>query len=161
MGPHMNYRMKPLKYPWPPLLYIGACVIALLLDDYVVTAPLIDPKGPLALIAGAMIAAGAIAIDLWAIHTLMWHCTPLNMNQSHRHLITDGPYRYSRNPIYLGLTLLMVASGLILGNGWLMIAAPVAAILTTLIAIRYEELNLLMRFGVDFERYCRRTRRWI
>ncbi|MBB4954638.1 protein-S-isoprenylcysteine O-methyltransferase Ste14 [Agrobacterium vitis] len=153
--------MKPLKYPWPPLLYIGACVTALLLDDYVVNAPLIDPKGTIALIAGAMIATGAIAINVWAIQTCMWHYTSLNPNQYPRQLIMDGPYRYSRNPIYLGYTLLMVAGGLILGNGWLMIAAPIAAILTTLIAIRYEELQLLVRFGVDFERYCQRTRRWI
>jgi protein-S-isoprenylcysteine O-methyltransferase Ste14 len=157
----MNYRMKPLKYPWPPLLYIGACVIALLLDDYVVTAPLIDPKGLVAFIAGAMIAVGAVAINVWAIQTLMWHYGPQNRHESQDHLVTDGPYRYSRNPIYLGYTLLMVASGLILGNGWLLIAAPIAALLTTLIAIRYEELRLLMRFGVDFERYCQRTRRWI
>lgn len=157
----MNYRLKPLKYPWPPLLYVGACVIALLLDDYVVTAPLIDPKGMTALIAGAMIAAAAIAINVWAIQTLMWHYTTLNNQEYSCPLITDGPYRYSRNPIYLGYTLLMVAGGLILGNGWLMIAAPIAAILTTLIAIRYEELYLLVRFGVDFERYCKRTRRWI
>jgi protein-S-isoprenylcysteine O-methyltransferase Ste14 len=161
MGPHMKYRMKPLKYPWPPLLYIGACVIALLLDDYVVTAPFIDPKGPVALVSGAMIAVGAIAINVWAIQTMMWHYSPKDLRESHHHLVTDGPYRYSRNPIYLGYTLLMVASGLILGNGWLLIAAPIAALLTTLIAIRYEELRLLMRFGVDFERYCQRTRRWI
>lgn len=161
MGPHMNYRMKPLKYPWPPLLYLGACVIAVLLDDYVASAPLIDPKGTIALIAGAMIATGAIAFNVWAIHTLMLHYSSLSLHQSKRPLITDGPYRYSRNPIYLGYTLLMVAGGLMLGNGWLMIAAPIAALLTTLIAIRYEELHQLVRFGVDFERYCQRTRRWI
>jgi protein-S-isoprenylcysteine O-methyltransferase Ste14 len=157
----MKYRMKPLKYPWPPLLYLGACVIALLLDNCVETTSLLNPGGMTALVAGALIGAGAIAINVWAIQTLLWHHTPVNEYQHTYPLITDGPYRYSRNPIYLGYTLLMVASGLMLGNGWLMIAAPIAAVMTTLIAIRYEELRLLVRFGVDFERYCKRTRRWI
>ncbi|MCF1434970.1 MULTISPECIES: methyltransferase family protein [Rhizobium/Agrobacterium group] len=155
------YRMKPLKYPWPPLLYVGACVLAFFLNAYIAPVSPFEEQEPVMWMTGAMIATGAIAIDFWAIKTLMSNYTPLSQHQRARRLVTEGPYRYSRNPIYLGYTLLMIAAGMILGNVWLILAAPLTAMLTTMIAIRCEEMHLLVRFGVDFERYCQHTRRWL
>ncbi|MCM2293587.1 isoprenylcysteine carboxylmethyltransferase family protein [Allorhizobium sp. BGMRC 0089] len=155
------YRLKPLKYPWPPLLYFGACVCALCLHIYITPARLFDNQSLVVMMGGALTAAIGLSLSLWAIRTLLVYDTTLSPRRSALRLVTDGPYRYSRNPIYLGYTLLMMAAGLLSGNGWLIIAAPVAAALTTLIAIRCEEMHLLVRFGVDFERYCQRTRRWL
>ena len=77
------------------------------------------------------------------------------------HLVTCGPFRYSRNPIYLGYTLMTTGIGLVLGNGWFLVGALIAALVTSYLAIRREESHLLSRFGFEFERYCRTTRRWI
>ncbi|MCY1303944.1 hypothetical protein D3C71_2066730 [compost metagenome] len=76
-------------------------------------------------------------------------------------LVTYGPFRFTRNPIYLGYTLMMVGFGLATLNPWFFITAIAAVMLTTVFAIRNEERHLLSRFGFEFERYCRHTSRWI
>jgi protein-S-isoprenylcysteine O-methyltransferase Ste14 len=76
-------------------------------------------------------------------------------------LVIRGPFRYSRNPIYLGYTLLTIGAGIYFDNAWMVIFALGAAAVTHLYVIRKEEMHLLARFGYEFERYCRRTRVWI
>jgi Putative protein-S-isoprenylcysteine methyltransferase len=80
-------------------------------------------------------------------------------NRSPSQLLTHGPYRFTRNPIYLGYTASTIAFGLILDNPWFLIAAFAAAVVTSQIVIRREEMHLLAWFGVEYERYCRITRR--
>lgn len=154
------YRLKPLNFPWPPLLYGTAILAALLLNRFVGILP--DAKvGPLFWIAGGLMALAALLLDLWALRTLWASHTTAMPHRCASRLVTDGPFRYTRNPIYLGYTLITIAFGLITGNAWFFVTAIVAAVVTTLIAIRCEEMHLLARFGIDFERYCKRTRRWI
>jgi protein-S-isoprenylcysteine O-methyltransferase Ste14 len=75
-------------------------------------------------------------------------------------LVTDGPFAWSRNPIYLGNTLLLSGCGLAFGNAWLLVGAAVAAIAVTVLAIRREEAHLASRFGDAWMAYAARTRRW-
>lgn len=154
------YRLKPLNFPWPPLLYGAAIAVALLLDRFVGLLP--SAKGGLLFwIAGGLLALAAIALDFWALRTLWASHTTAMPHRCASRLVTDGPFRYTRNPIYLGYTLMTIAFGLLTGNAWFFVTALGAALITTIIAIRCEEMHLLARFGVDFERYCKRTRRWI
>ena len=76
-------------------------------------------------------------------------------------MVTDGIYRYSRNPMYLGMALLLAAWALWLGNAaaWLGIVLFVALI--NRYQIRPEERILAAKFGDDYHSYCRRTRRWL
>lgn len=154
------YRLKPLNFPWPPVLYGAAVLAALLLDHFVGILPSLS-VGPVFWIAGGLLITAALAIDVWALHSLWASHTTAMPHRCATRLVTDGPFRYTRNPIYLCYTLLTVALGLITGNAWFFIAAIVAAGGITLLAIRCEEMHLLARFGIDFERYCKRTRRWI
>ena len=76
-------------------------------------------------------------------------------------LLAEGPYRFSRNPIYLGLTLILVSAALFLGttSPWL----PVASFFLILRQgfVLPEEALLRARFGPAYEDYLRRVRRWI
>lgn len=155
------YRLRPLNFPWPPLLYGAAFVAAILLDHMVGRVPVAVMTGPLTWLAGGLTAVFALTLDIWAVRTLMEFHTTIMPHRCACRLVTTGPFRFTRNPIYLGYTLMMIALGLLTGNPWFFLAAPAAAVATTLMAIRCEEMHLLARFGVDFERYCRRTRRWI
>ncbi|CAH0340962.1 isoprenylcysteine carboxylmethyltransferase family protein [Rhizobium sp. CECT 9324] len=153
------YRLQPLRYPWPPMLFGIAIIVALLAHKFIATLPLGGDRWRW--IAGLLLAAFAVALDVWAVKTLMDCHTPVLPTRCAQRLVTTGPFRLSRNPIYLGYTLLTISLGLISGNGWFLIAAGVAAFATSLVAIRCEEMHLLARFGIDFERYCRHTRRWV
>ncbi len=155
------YRLKPLKYPWPPLLYGVAIVAALLLDRYVGLLPPLPREGYLLWTLGGLLALIALTLDIWAVKTLLECHTAVLPNRCAQRLVTNGPFRFTRNPIYLGYTLMTIAFGLLTGNSWFLVAAIAAAVVTTLVAIRCEEMHLLARFGIEFERYCQHTRRWI
>ena len=75
-------------------------------------------------------------------------------------LVTDGLYRFSRNPIYAGLLTGLAGLALILDNPWLLALVPVCSVVLTLAVIRPEERHLAARFGADYRAYCARTRRW-
>lgn len=154
------YRMKPFAFPWPPFIYVLAVAAAFLLDAWLPLSVAATDVW-LARAAGCALIAMALTLDIWAMRTLLDCHTTILPNRGSSHLVTTGPYRFTRNPIYLGYTLTTAGLGLIMLNPWCLITAMIAAGVTHLVAIRREEMHLLSRFGIDFERYCIRTARWI
>ena len=76
-------------------------------------------------------------------------------------MVTDGIYRYSRNPMYLGMALLLAAWALWLGNAAALLGIVLFVALINRYQIRPEERILAAKFGDDYRNYCRRTRRWL
>lgn len=72
-----------------------------------------------------------------------------------------GPFRFSRNPIYLANTLLLIGIGLAAGNGWFVPLALLMAVLVDRLAIRREERHLAIRFGNAWIDYAAATPRWL
>ena len=105
--------------------------------------------------------AAALAIDVGAMRTMSKHRTTILPHRGSAHLVTDGPFSFTRNPIYLGNTMLTLGIGLISGNLWFMAMALVAAFATQKLAIEREEKHLYERFGKRFRDYSKRVRRWI
>lgn len=154
------YRMKPLAFPWPPLIYGAAIAAAFLLQAYF-PLEVAETNMWYAWAGGGLFVVAAVVLDVWAMRTLLDCHTTILPNRCSTYLVTSGPYRFTRNPIYLGYTLTTAGIGLALLNPWCIVTAIVAAAVTSLVAIRREELHLLSRFGIDFERYCNGTARWI
>jgi len=76
-------------------------------------------------------------------------------------IVDGGVFRFSRNPIYLAFCIATLGCGLLLNNGWILLAAlPVAGLLQTLV-IRKEERYLEARFGATYLDYKQRVRRWL
>lgn len=154
------YRNKPLKYPWPPFIYGLAMLTALALGRYVPMEQA-SPAGTFQWAAGCVFIATGALLSLWAVKSLLENHTTVLPHRCTTRLVTSGPYRLTRNPIYLGYTLAMAGFGLVLSNPWFVITGIAAIALTTAYTIRREERHLLSRFGFDFELYCRNTARWI
>ncbi len=92
----------------------------------------------------------------------MWkHKTTVNPTGKSSHLVTTGPFAFSRNPIYLANVLLMLGIGLASANAWMIIIAFIAAWLEQQFAIVREERHLEARFGKAWRDYARRVRRWV
>ena len=95
----------------------------------------------------------------------MWlfgrHETGLLPGQATRAMIEDGPFRFSRNPLYLGLLALYLALALLAPSVWALVLFPAAVILVLWGAVRPEERFLRERFGAVYEDYARRVRRWL
>ena len=154
------YRQKPLRYPWPPVIYASVLL----------TAWMAHKIEPLAMgwanpfwmkSAGIALLVTGVALDIWAIATLYRHHTTALPNRCAQYLVTCGPFRISRNPTYLGYTLAALGLGAFFDNGWMVAGALISAMITHAVVIRREEMHLLARFGYDFERYRRSTRSWL
>ena len=148
-----------LRIPPPVVaLAVGALIWAVSLVTPSVPAPL-ESRAIVAavpLIAGGALGVAAIALFLKARTTIE------PMKPFETCVIVDaGVYRLSRNPMYLGITLLLVAWAILLGNpvGLALVAAFPAYI--TRFQIRPEERALSERFGERYEAYRRRVRRWV
>jgi protein-S-isoprenylcysteine O-methyltransferase Ste14 len=76
-------------------------------------------------------------------------------------VITKGPYRLSRNPMYLAWTLISLGIGLIVNSGWVVIFLPGAQLFTHLVTIPREERLLVRGFGQSYLAYKERVRRWL
>ena len=76
-------------------------------------------------------------------------------------LVISGPYRFSRNPMYLGLVLLLIGITAILGEAWLLIGPAILALFIQRFQILPEERVMLEKLGADYQAYCQRVRRWI
>jgi protein-S-isoprenylcysteine O-methyltransferase Ste14 len=147
-----------VKVP-PPVWTLVCLLVAAALSALAGWPPL--PGLPVVPLGVILVFAG-VALPLWAVllfrrtgSTLMPHAT------KHEHLVVDGPYHFTRNPMYLGMTL--VALGIAVWNGaWPMFLAPIGAIVTfSLVHIPYEEAAMRREFGGAFDDYARRVRRWI
>jgi protein-S-isoprenylcysteine O-methyltransferase Ste14 len=80
---------------------------------------------------------------------------------SNKALITEGPYRFTRNPMYLGLVILTLGLAIWIG-AWPMFMAPVALFATAnWVHIPFEEAKMRRQFGAAYDDYVRRVRRWI
>jgi len=76
-------------------------------------------------------------------------------------LVTSGIYRWTRNPMYLGMSLILGGIGLAAGSLWFLIALPIAMIAVTKLAIEREERYLAQLFGQPYLDYKARVRRWL
>jgi protein-S-isoprenylcysteine O-methyltransferase Ste14 len=84
---------------------------------------------------------------------LPWKPTP--------EIVDEGPYRFTRNPMYLQMVVVCMGFFVILSNAWILILTPVCAALLQRFAILPEEEYLERKFGDEYRDYTRRVRRWL
>lgn len=146
--------------PWPPLLMV---VLALLAWGLTIVVPLPWPgeRDTAARVVGIGFGVAGLALAIWAAQTLSRHKTTILPNGTSDALVTDGPYRFRRNPIYVADVLLLLAAADLAGSVWFIAAALVFAGLVTWLQILPEERHLEARFGDAYRAYKAQTRRWL
>ncbi len=151
---------RPGSVPWPPLLLALAIIAAIAMGRvWPLGWPGLDDGA--ARIVGFGIGIAGLLLTAWALATLHHHDTTIMPDQPAVRLVTDGPYRYRRNPIYLGEVLMMFGAAELTKNIWFGALALVFAIVVTVLQIIPEERHLEARFGDQWRDYVARTRRWI
>lgn len=155
----MDTSERPNRIPWPPILFLGALAAANLLS-WLIPVGFIQ-AGFLRLSAGIIIFAVSIALMGWALYAFRAHGTTVMPHRRSDALISSGPFRFTRNPIYLAEAVLL--AGLALINGSIWYAAVILPFMwaVTVLAIKREEAHLAARFGQDWTEYAVRVRRWI
>lgn len=111
--------------------------------------------------SGAVLTLAAVALFAFAVRTLTAARTPVPGNQPTTTIVTTGPYRLSRNPIYLAFSLLQLGLALWVNSLALVITLIPAVALMTLVVIPREERYLGARFPTEYASYRASVRRWL
>ncbi len=144
---------------WPPIALGVPLVIGL-----IVTAAAGDPftlARDGARIVGAILVVVFALWNGWALTVMAVHRTALLPGGSTRVVLDRGPFRLSRNPLYIGLIVLDAALALLWPSSWALILVPVGMALLFWGAIAPEERYLSSKFGAEYDDYRRRVRRWL
>jgi len=150
-------RSPGIKVP-PPVFAVLAALGGWLLQA---AWPLPAPAGFWRSVPACLLLAAGFAVALWGAATLRRHRTTVRPDRAATALVEDGPYAFSRNPLYLALCILTLGFGFLLRAPWIFILWPLLALALDRFAIAKEEAHLAARFGGAYEAYKRRVRRWI
>jgi protein-S-isoprenylcysteine O-methyltransferase Ste14 len=138
----------------PPLVYLCAIAAGLLLHA---AWPL--PLGLPGVGAAAMLLS--LVLFVWAVRTLRLAGTPVPGDRPTTAVVRTGPFRYSRNPIYLAFSLFHFGIACWMDSAWLLGTLLVAVALMALVVIPREERYLAARFASDYLPYKSAVRRWL
>jgi protein-S-isoprenylcysteine O-methyltransferase Ste14 len=144
----------------PPLVFLISILLGVVLQRTV--RPLTIPVNrPLRVTGGIVLIAVAVCLFIPALvlfrrtgqHPRPWKPTP--------ELIPNGPYRFSRNPMYVAMTLFALGLGIALNDLWVSLFAPVSLLVVHFIAVLPEEQYLTGKFGESYRGYIARVRRYL
>jgi len=148
-----------VRFP-PPLVFLGFLLVGVFVHSVVLPLRFPLPRS-ITFAAGALLVVAAIALFAITLrlfratgqHPRPWLPTPS--------LIVEGPYRFSRNPIYLAMTLAQIGLGLLLDDAWIVALSAASLTAVHFIAVRPEEAYLLDHFGEPYRRYLATVRRYL
>lgn len=142
----------------PPFVALGLLVLAWIVARGVGAERLIAWPwawlGALAIVTGVGLVAGSIRL-------FQGIGTTHDPREKPTVLVVTGPYRWTRNPMYVGLTAILLGIGLLAGSWPFLLGPLVFLLLMHAFRVPHEERALAEAFGADFEEYRRRVRRWL
>jgi protein-S-isoprenylcysteine O-methyltransferase Ste14 len=144
----------------PPLVFLAALLCGVAFHHAVVPGAIPPSARIFLLVAGIVLAVGGLGLVVSARTQFVrtgqqpapWKPTP--------ELIFAGPYRFTRNPMYVGMTLLLVGLGLAF-DVWICAFAPLALVAVHFLAVVPEERYLSQKFGEPYDAYRKRVRRYL
>ena len=143
----------------PPLAW-GLAVIVGLALDWLVPLPFLPADLPAGWL-GATVFGLALALFAWAVVTMTRGGSNVPTNRPTTTIVESGPYRFTRNPIYLGMFLGLVGLAIAFDDLWLlMMLVPFALVIRYGVVAR-EEAYLERKFGDVYRGYRSRVRRWL
>ena len=143
----------------PPLALLLAIMAGLALNRFVPLS-FLPPDLP-ALWLGAVVFAVGLALAIWAITTMTRAGSNVPTNLPTTTIVERGPYRFTRNPIYLGMFLALIGLTVALDNFWLLAMLVLFAIVIRYGVVAREEAYLERKFGDVYRSYRSRVRRWL
>ncbi len=151
-----------VEFP-PPLLFLAGFLVGWLLDLYVYRFwPVVTVGVNQTLwFLGATLIVGGLGLAFWGIVTFRRLRTAVYPNRDASTLVIEGPYRFTRNPMYTGMTTAYVGGCLMVKTLWPLVLLPLAVWALYVLVIRREERHLTEAFGDSYRQYQRRVGRWI
>ncbi len=142
----------------PPLIYLLALLLGLLLNRRL-HVPFL-PRG-VARLLGWPFVGGAMTLAAWFARTMRAADTTMHINKPVSRVVQDGPFRFSRNPGYLSLTMLYAGIAVLRNALWAIVLLPLVVYVIQREVIEREEGYLERTFGEEYLAYKARVRRWV
>jgi protein-S-isoprenylcysteine O-methyltransferase Ste14 len=155
----MNNNDYTRMYKYVPGSTLGASIIIAVVLHYLFPIATVIPF-PYNLL-GLLIVGLGIYLLLQSVRLLRSHNTTLEPGGNPSSLVTQCPYKYSRNPIYLGDLLITVGTAIVLSSLSAFLAPVIFYLVVNTVVIPFEEKRLQKIFGADYEEYKRAVRRWM
>lgn len=149
-----------VRFP-PPILFVGGFLFGWLLHRYLYALPLSVFGGSAVTPIGLSIALPGVGLIGWGMLTFRRAHTAILPRYSASALVTEGPYRFTRNPMYTGLTLAYVGLAVMIDSAWPLIMLPAVLVALVRLVIWREEAYLRDAFGAEYGAYVARVRRWL
>jgi protein-S-isoprenylcysteine O-methyltransferase Ste14 len=143
----------------PPPLYYAAGLAGGMAIDAAAALPL--GGRPATVVAGVLITVLGLALTAAGVAAVIRHRTTIVPHHPVATLLTGGPYRLSRNPMYTGLAVAYLGLALLLGSWWPLVLWPLVVVAVRRLVIRPEERYLAQRFGRTYSDYTSDVRRWL
>ena len=144
----------------PPLIYVTALVIGWALQRWI-SWPITAGPSRARLAIALLFTLAYLALFVGAITVFRRARTTFIPNRPATAFVTAGPYRWSRNPMYLSLVCLYVATAIFLNTWWALVLLPVVVVAIDRLVIAREERYLSAAFPAEYAAYRARVRRWI
>ena len=151
-----------VRFP-PPLLFAGGLLVTWLLQTRFRSFTLFSQTSPMlaAMAVGyGLVLAGIIVIGSGMLTFARAHTAIIPMKRASS-LVDTGPYRFTRNPMYTGMTVAYLGGALILNSGWALVILPIPLALLYFLVVLKEERYLSAEFGDAYADYRSRVKRWI
>ena len=145
----------------PPVVFGAALLLALILEWILPLGLLPRPLATATLLPGLGLIVVGLMVGGWGFRTFRREGTNVNPHRSALHLVETGPFRYMRNPMYLGMVLMILGIGLAASLDWAVLFVPVVWAMLHYGVVLREEAYLRRKFGAPYEAWIGRTRRWI
>ena len=142
----------------PFVIYLGLAIVAILLQKIL---PLSFISGVPARVLGVFLIALNFGFGLPALRSMLQAKTSPNPNRPSTSLVLSGIYRLTRNPMYIGLTLIFAGLLIYFQISWGLLFVPLVVWLITIWVIIPEEKYLEKKFGEEYLQYKSNVRRWI
>lgn len=151
---------RPNRIPWPPLIEVGILATAAVLEAWGPKLPLWPESLVVRWLGWALVLIGVGTAIAGLMQFRAEDTTPNPAGRASA-LAVGGVYRFTRNPMYLGVLIAFLGLALAWRSAWLLVLLPPMAYALTKLAIEREEAYLEHRFGDAYRDYKSRTRRWI
>jgi protein-S-isoprenylcysteine O-methyltransferase Ste14 len=145
----------------PPVIPLGLLALAILLEWLLPLGYLPRPLAPISVVVGLLLVLGFVAMGVWAALAFRRARTNIDPRRPALALVETGPYRFTRNPMYLGFLLLFAGIGLLASLDWSLPLLPVLWLCLDRLVVRREEAYLSAKFGAPYHEFRARTRRWL
>jgi len=154
-----DHAHRPRTLILPPAPYAAVLLGGWWLDRNVLALPW--DWGTVTRPLGWLLVGIGLALFGWTLATFWRHRTTVNPYKAASTLCINGPFRFSRNPIYVGDWFIFAGVSLLLTTAWPLLFAPLIWAMLRYGVIRHEEAHLQARFGDAYRDYQTRVRRWL